>query len=67
MPLISTSTVSPTRIHKGGMRLAPTPPGVPVTMTSPGASGTDRGDVGDKLGDRRDQEVGGGVLHALRR
>ncbi|MGY3420517.1 hypothetical protein ACVWZW_000992 [Bradyrhizobium sp. F1.13.4] len=39
MPEISTSTVSPGRIHRGGLRLAPTPPGVPVTMTSPGTSG----------------------------
>ena len=39
MPEISTSTVSPGRIHKGGVRFAPTPPGVPVTMTSPGTSG----------------------------
>lgn len=36
---ISTSTVSPGRSHSGGLRLAPTPPGVPVTMTSPGRSG----------------------------
>lgn len=35
---ISISTVSPGFIHKGGVRLAPTPPGVPVTMTSPGNS-----------------------------
>lgn len=39
MPEISTSTVSPGRIHNGGVRFAPTPPGVPVTMTSPGTSG----------------------------
>ena len=35
----TTSTVSPGRIHSGGVRFRPTPPGVPVTMTSPGASG----------------------------
>src|SRR6267378_448014 len=35
---ISISTVSPGFIQTGGLRRAPTPPGVPVTMTSPGAS-----------------------------
>ena len=38
MPEISTSTVSPAFIQTGGLRPAPTPPGVPVTMTSPGSS-----------------------------
>ena len=38
-PVISTSTVSPGFIHTGGSRKAPTPPGVPVAMISPGASG----------------------------
>ena len=38
MPVISTSTVSPGFIQTGGFRPAPTPPGVPVTMTSPGSS-----------------------------
>jgi len=37
-PSISTSTVSPGFSHKGGVRLAPTPPGVPVAITSPGSS-----------------------------
>src|SRR5277367_3552694 len=32
---ISTSTVSPGFIHKGGVRFTPTPPGVPVRITSP--------------------------------
>jgi transcriptional regulator GlxA family with amidase domain len=36
---ISISTTSPAFIHSGGVRLAPTPPGVPVTITSPGSSG----------------------------
>ena len=36
---ISTSTRSPGRIHSGGVRLDPTPPGVPVAMTSPALSG----------------------------
>src|SRR5205085_672111 len=35
---ISISTLSPGFIHTGGLRRAPTPPGVPVTSTSPGAS-----------------------------
>ena len=35
----STSIRSPAFIHNGGMRRAPTPPGVPVAITSPGASG----------------------------
>ncbi len=39
MPLISTSATSPGFIHKGGLRFAPTPPGVPLTITSPGSSG----------------------------
>jgi hypothetical protein len=38
-PLTSTSMTSPGFIHSGGLRLAPTPPGVPLTMTSPGSSG----------------------------
>ena len=38
MRSISTSTTSPGFIHNGGVRLAPTPPGVPVTITSPGYS-----------------------------
>ena len=38
IPLISTSSVSPRFIHSGGVRLWPTPSGVPVEMTSPGAS-----------------------------
>src|SRR5258708_2486141 len=40
-PTLSTSisTVSPGFIQTGGVRLAPTPPGVPVTITSPAASG----------------------------
>ncbi|MBN4055526.1 TonB-dependent receptor [bacterium AH-315-K03] len=36
---ISTSIVSPGFIHTGGVRLAPTPPGVPVAITSPGFKG----------------------------
>src|SRR6266702_651196 len=36
--LTSISTVSPGFIHTGGLRRAPTPPGVPVKMTSPGSS-----------------------------
>ena len=36
---IETSTRSPGFIHKGGVRFAPTPPGVPVAITSPGESG----------------------------
>jgi hypothetical protein len=35
---ISTSTTSPGFIQSGGVRLDPTPPGVPVTITSPGSS-----------------------------
>ncbi len=35
---ISISTLSPGFIHSGGLRRAPTPPGVPVTSTSPGTS-----------------------------
>jgi hypothetical protein len=36
MPLISTSSISPGFIQSGGLRLWPTPSGVPVAMTSPG-------------------------------
>ena len=32
---MSTSTISPGTMYKGGFLLSPTPPGVPVTMTSP--------------------------------
>ena len=35
---ISTSTVSPGFSQSGGVRFAPTPPGVPVAITSPGSS-----------------------------
>jgi chromosome partitioning protein len=35
--LTSTSQTSPAFIHSGGVRAAPTPAGVPVTMTSPGS------------------------------
>jgi hypothetical protein len=35
----STSTTSPGFIQTGGSRRAPTPPGVPLTITSPGAAG----------------------------
>src|SRR3954464_10076242 len=35
---ISISTLSPGFIQSGGVRRAPTPPGVPVTSTSPGSS-----------------------------
>ena len=46
---ISTSTVSPGFIQTGGLRPAPTPPGVPVTMTSPGSSCVERRAVLDEL------------------
>ena len=39
MPSMVMVTVSPWRMKRGGSRLKPTPPGVPVAMTSPGASG----------------------------
>ncbi len=35
--LTSISTLSPGFIHTGGLRRAPTPPGVPVTIASPGS------------------------------
>src|SRR5262245_35941957 len=38
MPSISTSQLSPSCIHTGGLRAPPTPDGVPVTITSPGSS-----------------------------
>src|SRR6185437_495987 len=38
MPVISTSIVSPGFIHSGGFWYAPTPPVVPVTITSPASS-----------------------------
>jgi len=39
MPEISTSSTSPGFIQSGGLRRCPTPSGVPVAITSPGASG----------------------------
>src|SRR5271154_5158050 len=39
IPLISTSATSPGRMKSGGLRLQPTPPHVPDTITSPGSSG----------------------------
>ena len=38
MPLTSISATSPGRIQTGGLREAPTPPGVPDEITSPGSS-----------------------------
>ena len=38
MPSISTSHTSPGRMKRGGLRLQPTPAGVPVAITSPGTS-----------------------------
>ena len=39
MPLTSTSTTSPSFMNSLGVRRAPTPPGVPETITSPGSRG----------------------------
>ncbi|MEY4681922.1 MAG: hypothetical protein RLZZ276_3571, partial [Pseudomonadota bacterium] len=39
-PVISISATSPGFMNSGGVRAAPTPPGVPVTITSPPSSGT---------------------------
>src|ERR1700683_3521836 len=39
IPLISTSATSPGPMKSGGLRLQPTPPHVPDTITSPGSSG----------------------------
>ncbi len=39
IPSISISQVSPASRYRGGLRENPTPSGVPVVMTSPGASG----------------------------
>src|SRR4029079_11051615 len=36
---IVTSTTSPALIHNGGVRVMPTPDGVPVAITSPGSRG----------------------------
>ena len=41
-PVISTSARSPSFMYSGGSRRSPTPPGVPVAITSPGASGVKR-------------------------
>ena len=38
IPSISTSNTSPCFIQTGGFRAAPTPPGVPMMITSPGSS-----------------------------
>ena len=38
IPSISTSNTSPCFIQTGGLRAAPTPPGVPMMITSPGFS-----------------------------
>src|SRR6267154_2897281 len=63
--LTSISTVSPGFIHTGGLRRAPTPPGVPVTMTSPGSKGCEGRDVIDEPRDAVNHLLGGGVLHDL--
>ncbi len=42
MRSISTVTRSPSPRNRGGSRNAPTPPGVPVAMTSPGSSVNER-------------------------
>jgi hypothetical protein len=59
---ILTSTKSPSRSHSGGLRLAPTPPGMPVRMTSP-AGGHEGGDVGEESWDWKDHLTGIRVLH----
>ncbi len=61
---ISTSTVSPAFISSGGFRLKPTPPGVPVAMTSPGGVRSRR-NIFDDLRDRENQQVDGSALHRL--
>ena len=65
MPLISTSSTSPGFIHSGGLRLWPTPSGVPVAMTSPGESAVKSEQKAMICGNRVDQLIGGGVLHLL--
>ena len=42
IPEISTVTQSPATSHTGGSRREPTPPGVPVMMTSPTPSAVNR-------------------------
>ena len=64
-PSISTSTVSPAFIHGGGVRTQATPPGVPVTITSPGARWREAGDVFDQLRHPENHHVERRRLHRI--
>ena len=59
---ISTSTRSPGFMNSGGLRLWPTPEGVPVTITSPASQRHRLTDRGDQRGDIEHHVVGRGVL-----
>ena len=60
---ISISTLSPGFIHTGGVRREPTPPGVPVTITSPGDELGEGRDVVDQPWDLEDHHLGRRALH----
>ena len=47
----------------GGLRAAPTPPGVPVMITSPGSRAHRDADHCDQRGDAEDEPVGTRILH----
>ncbi len=60
---ISTSTTSPACKNTGGLRAAPTPGGVPVKITSPGASVHTSETYDTSSSDGEDELDGAGVLH----
>ena len=62
---ISTSSMSPGFIQSGGLRLWPTPSGVPVAMTSPGCSVVKSEQKLTICRHRIDQLVGAGMLDLL--
>ena len=62
---ISTSTTSPGFMNSGGVRLTPTPPGVPEMMTSPAESGVNVEQVLDEFGHREDHQTGARLLDDL--
>ena len=65
IPSISTSTTSPGFIQSGGIRFTPTPPGVPVTITSPRFERVERRTVFNQSRNIEDHLPQRGLLHDL--
>ena len=68
MPSIEVVTMLPSVRNSLGVRPSPTPPGVPVRITSPGLQRGDRGNVADQVNRAEHQVTGirllfGGAVH----